>query len=356
MRKKLGSIALVFALIVSILPSNAVHAAKKVKLNKTRLVLPVGKTYKLKLKNYKKKIKWSTSKKAVATVSKKGNVKAKKAGTAIITAKAGKKKYRCKVQVQRKRIRTCENWPTPSPSPTPAATPTPPVVSSPSANPTPDVPKRTLIYNYAPETPDVCNYDDFTYNSFCIWVCPFSFYGEEEYETKDYRGKKLHYELTVKNSGERDLPVLDLCFNYTLPTVYPTAYRIYDPAWKNADDLVPPVQPDPSDYPMMEEDEDGQEVEVTYEEALEYYEDDLADYMRERDSFLSGLKQPIKKGETYTYSFDFTIPEDAINGDYDIEAETNYPILLYISNQKAAELYQTGDEITILGFKIYETE
>ncbi len=72
---------------------------KKVALNKKTLTLGSGKTYKLKLKNIpaKKKVKWSSSKKRVATVSKKGKVTAKKAGTANIYAKVGKKKYACKV-------------------------------------------------------------------------------------------------------------------------------------------------------------------------------------------------------------------------------------------------------------------
>lgn len=360
MRNKFVTITLVFAMIASAIPSNAIQAAKKVKLNRTKLVLQVGKTYKLKLKNYKKKVKWSSSKKTVATVSKKGKVKAKKAGTAKVTAKAGKKKYICKVQVQKKRRidRTCTDWPTPPPTSTPpAVTPTPPTVT-PSAIPTPDAPKLTLIYDYSPETPDVYNYNDFKFNSFRIWLCPFTFYGEGYYESKDYRGKKLHYELTIKNSGVRDLPVLDVCFNYTYPTVYPTAYRVYDPVWGSDEiqELEPPEKPNPADYPMIAEDEDGEEYEMTYEEALEYYEEDLEYYNSAKEVFNSGLAQPITKGKTYTYSFDFTIPEDAYNGDYDIDAETHYPIMMYISNLKSACPYKVGDEITILGCKIYEIE
>jgi len=53
----------------------------------------------------RKKPKWSSSKKSVATVSKKGKVVAKKAGSATITAKIGKKKYKCKVKVSRKKQR-----------------------------------------------------------------------------------------------------------------------------------------------------------------------------------------------------------------------------------------------------------
>jgi len=72
------------------------------KLCNLALSLTVGKTYKLKVKNTSKKVKWSSNKKSVATVTNKGVVRAKKKGTAIITAKVGKKKYKCKVTVKAK--------------------------------------------------------------------------------------------------------------------------------------------------------------------------------------------------------------------------------------------------------------
>lgn len=58
-------------------------------------------TFKLKVKGAKK-VKWSTSNKNVAAV-KKGKVKTYKKGTATITAKVGKKKYKCKVKVWTKK-------------------------------------------------------------------------------------------------------------------------------------------------------------------------------------------------------------------------------------------------------------
>ena len=48
------------------------------------------------------KVVWKSSKKKVATVSKKGKVKAKKPGKTTITAKVGKKKYKCKVMLKEK--------------------------------------------------------------------------------------------------------------------------------------------------------------------------------------------------------------------------------------------------------------
>ena len=83
-------------------PGQQTDAKAKVKLNKKKLVLTVGKKAKLKVKGTKKKVKWSSSKKKIATVTKKGVVKAKKKGTAKIVAKIGKKKYTCKVVVKAK--------------------------------------------------------------------------------------------------------------------------------------------------------------------------------------------------------------------------------------------------------------
>lgn len=90
----------------SILPVNGnvytVEAATKI--NKKKVTLIKGQTTALKISGTKKKAKWSSSKKSVATVSSKGKVTAKKKGTATITAKIGNKKYTCKVTVQTPKI------------------------------------------------------------------------------------------------------------------------------------------------------------------------------------------------------------------------------------------------------------
>ena len=77
--KKILAIIFVVVLSISMIPVTNVRAAKKVKLNKTKATIYVGKTVTLKLKNNKKKVKWTTSNKKIATVSKKGKVKGKKA-------------------------------------------------------------------------------------------------------------------------------------------------------------------------------------------------------------------------------------------------------------------------------------
>ena len=88
--KKILAIMLTLVLSISMIPTINVSAAKKVKLNKTKATIYVGKTVTLKLKNNKAKVKWSSSNKKIATVSKKGKVKGKKAGKATIPEKVGK--------------------------------------------------------------------------------------------------------------------------------------------------------------------------------------------------------------------------------------------------------------------------
>lgn len=101
-QKRISILLLVGVLFMAVL-GNAVstQAAAKVKLNRKKVTITVGKSVTLKVKNTKKKAKWSTSNKKVATVNKKGKVTGKKAGKATITAKVGKQKYKCKVTVKK---------------------------------------------------------------------------------------------------------------------------------------------------------------------------------------------------------------------------------------------------------------
>ena len=118
--KKQIVLATTFVLVLSSLYCPESQAAAKPKLSKTKLTLTVGKTAKLKVKNYKGTVKWSSNKKKVAAVSKKGVVTAKKKGTAVITAKAGKKKLKCKVTVK---MAANKNTQTPDPVTTASAAP-----------------------------------------------------------------------------------------------------------------------------------------------------------------------------------------------------------------------------------------
>lgn len=105
-KERLKNLAFVLALIFAIgfSPVINVNAKAAPRLNYKKITLVQGKKKQLKVRNLKKgqKVKWYSTKKSIATVSKKGVVKAKKKGTAYIVAKVGKKKYRCKVSVRKK--------------------------------------------------------------------------------------------------------------------------------------------------------------------------------------------------------------------------------------------------------------
>lgn len=136
--------------------ADAAAKAKKITLNATKKTLKEGAKFTLKVKKVKpakanKKVTWKSSKKAVATVSSKGVVKAKSAGTAKITAtsKSNKKaKATCTIKVTAKN--KPNNVPTPAPSApaattpatpgnTPAATPNVPATPVPTPVPTPSI-------------------------------------------------------------------------------------------------------------------------------------------------------------------------------------------------------------------------
>lgn len=98
-----SAVAFVFTAVAVPMPdTKAVITAEAatLKLNKKSLTLETGKTYKLKVKGAgKKKIKWSSSDKDIATVNKSGKVTAKKEGIATIKAKIGRKTLKCNVTV-----------------------------------------------------------------------------------------------------------------------------------------------------------------------------------------------------------------------------------------------------------------
>lgn len=71
-------------------------------ISKKNITLVSGSKYALKVKGTTQKIKWSSSNRSVATVSSKGQVTAKNAGTATISAKVLNKTLKCKVTVKKK--------------------------------------------------------------------------------------------------------------------------------------------------------------------------------------------------------------------------------------------------------------
>ncbi len=96
--KRISAVLLAAALLSWLVPARSLCAAR-VRLNKTKAALPVGEKIALKVKGTGKPVKWSSSKKKIATVNSKGKVKAKKEGKAVITAKVSGRRYKCRLTV-----------------------------------------------------------------------------------------------------------------------------------------------------------------------------------------------------------------------------------------------------------------
>ena len=159
--KKLLAWMLAASMVFSFsMPTQA--AKKKPALSKKKAVITVGKTLTLKVKNISKKTKvtWKSKNKKIATVSKKGKVKAKKAGTAKITASfryQGKKYVKnCKVTVKKKKTVVVTKTPTKVPAKVtkaPTKAPTKKPVVTPTATPTQKPGAPTATPTQKPGTP-----------------------------------------------------------------------------------------------------------------------------------------------------------------------------------------------------------
>lgn len=105
-KKGIRSLAILLVLVLTLgfSPVTNVEAKAAPRLNYKKVTLVQGKKKKLKVRNLRRrrKVKWYSTKKSVATVNRKGVVKAKKKGKTYIVAKVGKKKYRCKIIVKKK--------------------------------------------------------------------------------------------------------------------------------------------------------------------------------------------------------------------------------------------------------------
>lgn len=99
-KKRILSFFIVVALVFTMALGNVSVSAAAPKLSKTKVTLLKGEKITLKVTGTKKKVTWSSSKKNIATVTSKGQVLAKKKGSATITAKVNKKSYKCVVKVE----------------------------------------------------------------------------------------------------------------------------------------------------------------------------------------------------------------------------------------------------------------
>lgn len=100
MKKRIIGLGLVFAILFSFCPTVKKAIAASIRLNRMKLTLDEGTSTTLRVNGTKKKIKWSSSNKSVATVTSKGKLFAHSAGKATITAKVEKKRLKCRITVK----------------------------------------------------------------------------------------------------------------------------------------------------------------------------------------------------------------------------------------------------------------
>ena len=94
-KKKLMVYFLSSALLLGMIPSNKIAAAKKVSLSSTKITVTKGKSKTLKVKNAKKKVTWKilSGKKFISLKKKEkaATIKVKQTGKAKVQAAIGKK-------------------------------------------------------------------------------------------------------------------------------------------------------------------------------------------------------------------------------------------------------------------------
>ena len=132
MKKRITAGLLMLALTISL--GQSAEGRSATSLSRKKLNLTKGSTFTLKVRGVsgKKNIIWKSSKKKVASVTKKGKVTARKKGTAVITAKIKSRKFRCRVTVTAKKKHSA---PSPTPTQKPSVTPRP--SAAPTLAPTP---------------------------------------------------------------------------------------------------------------------------------------------------------------------------------------------------------------------------
>ena len=184
--RKLLSMMLIATIMVTLMQTNLSSAKAKVKINKSKITLTVGKKAKLKVTGTKQKITWSSSNENVAVVSSKGKVVALKKGTAKITAKVQKKKYYCKVTVVQKETTKSTITPTDEPTAEPTIAPT----VKPTATPT-VAPSNTPLDTYVTLAAYIKNNGEYDVNS--DGVINYSIYETERGNNASYLNQLAYY-------------------------------------------------------------------------------------------------------------------------------------------------------------------
>ena len=101
--KKWKKLTVILLAMIMALAMAVPASAATVKINKTKATICTGQTMQLKMVGTKAKPKWSSNSRN-AIVNNAGKVTAKARGTATITAKIGKKSYRCMIIIESPKI------------------------------------------------------------------------------------------------------------------------------------------------------------------------------------------------------------------------------------------------------------
>lgn len=99
-KRKLFTGFMMMLAVIMLVNIHAMAAGNAAALNKKTATVVQGKTIQLTVRNTRKKVKWYSSNKRVASVSSAGKVTAKKAGTAKVTASVGGQKLTCSIKVK----------------------------------------------------------------------------------------------------------------------------------------------------------------------------------------------------------------------------------------------------------------
>lgn len=203
--QKAGSIIVTLALVMGMAAPMAV-AAGKVSLSAKKITIEVGNKKTLKVKNVgKKKVKWTVKKgKKYISLSKKKKasvvVNGKKAGKAVVQAKAGKKKLTCNVTVKASKVVAKTNQPAVTSAPPVSVTKLPDTTNTPGAgtpSPVPESPATSETPSPSPTVPPALEEGEFRYDGLdTSWIDPskpmiaFTFddgpgggYGSDDQET-----------------------------------------------------------------------------------------------------------------------------------------------------------------------------
>ena len=139
--KRVICLLFVCMLLIGIIYEQVDSAKSKISLNKKSVSLKVGNSVKLSVRGTKKKVSWSSTSPYVATVSRKGVVRAKKTGETKIVAKVVGKKLICRVRVISSETNVASETPIETPTAislftaTPSVTSTPIIIVSPTPTP-----------------------------------------------------------------------------------------------------------------------------------------------------------------------------------------------------------------------------